>query len=402
MSFLFGNVRFLSFGLVLAVFSSFGQTYFFGVFREPVSAELGLSNSGFGLFYMLVTLGSAIGLNWFGNLIDTIPLRRYAPCLLLALGCACLFIGLSGPLVTVFIAMMLVRLLGQGLTVHAAMTSMSRYYDRDRGKAVAIAGLGMPIGQALFPPLAVYLLTQTDWRTSWLFFAALCILVGVPMVWWLLKGHDRRHSDWLQAQESKRNSLKDPQTSARRRDVLKDYRFYLLLPAVIVVPFWITAVFFFAQEIAETKGWTMQALTGLYWVYALGAVAVPLLAGSLVDHFGGTRLVPFYPPVMGIGLLCVLLGTDIVGISAFLVLMGVVLGLAGPINNAMWAELYGTRHLGEIKALVTSLVVLSTALAPYLLGLLLDAGVGFSAILVAGVVHSFASSLLAWPVTRRQ
>ncbi|NVJ98950.1 MAG: MFS transporter [Alphaproteobacteria bacterium] len=400
MSFVIQNARFLSFGVLLAFLSSFGQTYFFGIFRQPISDDLGLNNSEFGLFYMLVTLGSAFGLTVFGTWIDRMPLRGYTVLLILLLSAGCLLMGFSGPLVTVFLAMVIVRLVGQGLMVHAAMTSMSRYFEKGRGKAVAIAGLGMPIGQALLPPLAVFLLLQMDWRTSWFVFAVTTVCLGVPLGWFLLRGHDRRHEHWLACQDMEAGQP-DTAGPSRRRDVVKDYRFYLLLPAILVVPFWITAVFFFVADIAASVGWTMQDFTGMYWIYMLGAAAVPLLGGAMVDRFGGKRLVPFYPPLMGCGLLFILAGSGFPAVAGFLIFLGLVLGFAGPVNNAMWAELYGTKHLGEVKSLATSILLVSTALAPYLLGLLLDTGVSLSAILMAGVTHSFLAALLALPVALR-
>ncbi|SDD24377.1 MFS transporter [Kordiimonas lacus] len=403
MAFLRDNLKLLGFGFTVAIFSSFGQTYFIGVYREPISTAYELSNSDFGLYYMIVTIGSAIGLNRFGHLIDSVPLARYAAGLVLLLAVACLSMGLAGPVFLLFAAMMFVRLMGQGMMTHAAMTTMSRYFDRNRGRAVAIAGLGMPVGQAIFPALAVFLMTRVSWQSSWLVFAGVCLLVALPLVTYLLRHHERRHADWVAS--SAANGPSDGAVGGkvwRRRDVVRDYRFYLALPAVIVTPFWITAVFFFAEDIASSKGWTMQAFTGLYWLYALGAAVTPLLGGALVDHFGGRRLLPWYPPIMAIGLLVGLVSTGGIGIGIFLALMGLVLGAAGPVNNAMWAEIYGTRYLGEIKALATSLLVLSTALAPYLLGLLLDAGVAFDTLLIAGMVHSLVGSLLVMPVARRR
>lgn len=401
MAFLKDNLKLLGFGFTAAIFSSFGQTYFIGVYREPISVTYGLSNSDFGLYYMIVTIGSAVGLNRFGHLIDSVPLVRYASWLILLLAAACIFMGLAGPIILLFAAMMLVRLLGQGMMTHAAMTTMSRYFDKNRGRAVAIAGLGMPVGQAIFPPLAVFLMTVVSWQASWLIFAGISLVIALPLVLFLLRHHERHHANWLKATTGagQADGAIDGKVW-RRRDVVRDYRFYLVLPALIVTPFWITAVFFFAEDIARSKGWTMQAFTGLYWLYALGASVTPLLGGALVDYFGGRRLLPWYPPLMALGLWVGLVSTDVSGIGFFLALMGLVLGAAGPVNNAMWAEIYGTRYLGEIKALATSLLVLSTALAPYLLGVLLDYGVAFETLMIAGIVHSLAGSLLVLPVAR--
>jgi len=382
------TVRFLAFGLVTAMLSSFGQTYFLGVYKPAISTEFGLNNSEFGFFYLIVTLGSAIGLNRLGHLIDRVALPKYMSRLILLLVLACLFMMASGPIVTVLAAMLCLRLMGQGMMTHAAMTSMSRYFGRARGRAVAIAALGMPLGQALFPALAVYLIARHDWRWSWSVFAAGILVLGLPTILWLLKGHDDRHVAWAAAEaKAEADGNGGGGTVWRRGDVIRDRRFYLILLALMAVPFWVTTVFFFAENLSAAKGWTLQAFTGFYWLYAAGSATVPLVGGYLVDRFGGLKLLPVYPPLLSLALLVAAFAHSAFGVGAFMVILGMTAGLAVPVNNAMWAELYGTKYLGEIKSLVTSIAVLSTALAPFFLGALLDRGVGMKALLLAGAVH---------------
>ncbi|TNE67956.1 MAG: MFS transporter [Alphaproteobacteria bacterium] len=392
-------VRFLAFGLAVAFLSSFGQTYFLGIYKTVVSETFGFDHADFGLFYLVVTLGSAIGLNRLGHLIDGIPLRRYMTGLVCLLAFACFGMAVSGPLATVFLAFLALRLLGQGMMTHAAMTSMSRYFGRNRGRAVAIAALGFPLGQAILPPLAVLVLTMTAWRASWAVFGAGLLLLGLPLVLWLLKGHDARHARWLEDEAAASAALADKPAgkSWRRADVLKDRRFYLILPFLMASPFWVTAVFFFAEEMAAAKGWSLQAYTGFYWLFAGGSALVPLLGGYLVDRFGGLRLLPFHPPLLGLGLTIVCFSDGAVGVALFMALVGMATGFAVPVNNALWAELYGTRYLGEIKSLMTSMAVLATALSPYVLGQLLDAGVPILSLLCAGAVHGFLALFLLVP-----
>ncbi|MCJ9429781.1 MFS transporter [Kordiimonas marina] len=397
------TVRFLAFGLVTALLSSFGQTYLLGVYKPAISAEFGFDNSDFGFYYLVVTLGSAIGLNRLGHLIDRIALPRYMTGLVLLLALACLGMFLSGPMVTVFAAMLGLRLLGQGLMTHAAMTSMSRYFGRARGRAVAVAGLGMPLGQAVLPAAAVYLMTRFAWRESWGLFAAGLVFVGLPLILWLLKDHDARHASWLEAEaraDADGRGASGPVW--RRKDVIRDPRFYMILPSVIAMPFWVTMVFFFAENLAASKGWTLQALTGFYWFHAVGFVTVPFIGGYLIDRFGGLRLLPVYPPILATALVVAALAHSPVSIALFMALLGMAAGLAIPVNNAMWAELYGTKYLGEIKSLATSLAVFSTALSPFLLGALLDGGVTIPTLLFAGAVHGVAAPVLATLGLRRR
>ena len=399
MSFILQNFRFLGFGLFLAFWSSIGQTYFIGVYRVPIAEEYGLSNSDFGFYYLMVTIVSAVGLNRLGHVIDRTKLLPYCLLLIFAAAVACLAMGFTTAFWMVIVCLMAVRLLGQGLLTHAAMTSMSRYFDRRRGVAVAIAGLGFPIGQAILPPIAVMLMSTYAWRTGWIIFAAGLVLVGMPLVAWLLKGHSVRHEKWeAQQGASSSGQAENSVGDKRRRDVLADKRFYLMLPALLAGPFWITAVFFFAAEVGGYAGMDLAEYTGYYWLYALGSVMAPFVGGLLVDRFGGQRLIPVYPPIVGMALLSVLMLPGAQGVVFFMLLMGLSAGITLPINNAIWAELYGTRYLGEIKSLSTSLAVLSTALAPYMVGLLLDEGVLLQDVLLFGAFYCFLATTLVLPV----
>jgi MFS family permease len=254
-SFIVKNARFLGFGVAMAFLSSFGQTFFIGVYKDAITGEFALSNSDFGLYYLLITLVSAVGLNRLGHIIDRVSLTPYVAALIVAMAAACFAVGVAGSLWFLVIALMLVRLLGQGLLTHAAMTSMSRYYGKNRGLSVAVAGLGFPLGQAVLPVAAVMLMGGFAWRTGWLASAALLLLVALPAVLWLLKGQQNRHKQWhLDEAVGQQDLLSSPANHLRRKDVISEWRFYLMLPALIVGPFWITGVFFFPGEIAQFKG----------------------------------------------------------------------------------------------------------------------------------------------------
>lgn len=402
MRFLLQNSRFLAFGLALAFLSSFGQTYFIGVYRPVIAQEYELTNSEFGLYYLLITICSAIGLNRLGHIIDKTPLVPYTGVLLILMAAACALVGLAPGFSLILVGLIAARLMGQGMLTHAAMTSMSRYYDRNRGLAVAIAGLGFPIGQAVLPPLALKVTNLFSWQESWLFFSGSVLVLALPFVLFLLRGHGARHAEWLakQAEAAGRSASADETNDKRRRDVLRDKRFYLMVPALLMGPFWITAVFFFASEVAAMKAVSLEELTGYYGFYALGSVAAPFLGGLLVDKVGGRHLIPAYPPLFALALLIVLADVGPFSIAAFLALLGLGAGIALPINNAVWAELYGTRYLGEIKSLATSIVVVSTALSPYLLGVALDNGVRLQDILATGSVICLIATLLVMPVAK--
>ena len=157
LGFLRENSRFLAFGFLMALCSSYGQTFFISVFGGEIRAEFGLSHGTFGLIYSAATLLSGFCMIWAGGQIDRVDLRRFTVMVCAGLIVASLLTGWTTSAFMLGIAIFALRFSGQGLMSHTAMTAMARYFERDRGKAISMANLGFPAGQAIFPVIGVAL-----------------------------------------------------------------------------------------------------------------------------------------------------------------------------------------------------------------------------------------------------
>jgi predicted MFS family arabinose efflux permease len=295
------------------------------------------------------------------------------------------------------LAIFLLRQAGQGLASHVATTSMARYFDADRGKAVALAALGFAAGESLLPVAAVLGIAALGWRSSYSVVAVLLALFLLPAVWWLLRHHDVRHREHLARQSSGDDAGSGRGPAARswsRAEVLRHRAFYLLLPAVLAPSFISTALFFHHLELAEVKGWSAAWITGNYWVYALGTVFASLAAGPLIDRITAVRVLPGFLAPMALGLL-ILWGFDgALWALPYLFLLGLTSGIAFTALTALWAEIYGVRHLGAIRSLVASLSVLASALGPLAMGAMMDAGVSIEAICGIFALYCIAATAL--------
>ena len=123
------------------------------------------------------------------------------------------------------VAIFLLRQTGQGLMSHIAATSMARYYDDGRGRALAIASFGESIGEALLPFLAVMAIAAIGWRSTYGVSAALIALVLIPLLFWLLRGHAVRHEAYLARDRGTGNVTSEITRSATRCEVSRDVRF---------------------------------------------------------------------------------------------------------------------------------------------------------------------------------
>lgn len=375
----------LALGLLLTFGSSIGQTYFIGLFAGGVRTDLGLSHAGFGGLYTLATAGSALLLLWLGKAADCFDPAPLAAALMLLLAAAALAMAHADSIWLLLVALLGLRFLGQGMLGHIAVTMLARRFVAGRGRALGIAMLGYPIGEALLPMVVALALAVFGWRGIWLG-AAVMMLLMIPVVLRLERAMRRAPH----GQRAAAGAAAGPHTAGwSRSQVLRDGRFYALLPALAATPFIVTGVLFHQVHLAEAKGWTLAELAACYPVYAAAATVSALACGWLIDRIGAVRLLPVFLLPLALGL--TLAGSDIgsgadgtaLGIAAvFMGLIGTTAGSATVLFGALWAEVYGIRHLGAIRGVVAAYMVFATALAPGALGWLLDQGTEPQALLL--------------------
>lgn len=397
-TFIRANARFLAFGFLLTLGSSFGQTFFVSLFGNEIRRTFSLSDGEFGLGYSIATLASGATLIWLGKRIDDVPLPRYSALVCLGLAVASLLMALAPVVPILFLGFYGLRLAGQGLMTHTSVTSMARYFDRDRGKAISVASLGLPIGGVLLPIVAVAAIAAIGWRETWGVVAVLLILCFLPGLRWLLRGHDRmRPVEGADASGPGSEGM-PARRQWTRPQVVRDPRFYLIVLGVIASPAILTGTIFHQARLATEKGWDLALLAAGFGGLSVAHIAFSILTGPLVDRFGATRVMPWTLPPLTVALATLGLSADPAAAIVYLALAGVNMGAQVATTGAMWAELYGVRHVGAIRALVTAVMMFSTALAPVGMGWLIDLGVPMATIALGSAGYTVVAMILLWTV----
>ena len=382
----------LGLGFLMAFGSSVGQTFFISLFAGEIRSDFNLSHGGFGALYTAATLVSAVAFLWLGKLTDRFDLSLLSALTLAGLSGFAVLMASANSLGMLCWALFGLRLFGQGLLSHVAITAMGRWHSNKRGRALSVATLGYPAGEAILPILVAFSLTLLTWRGVWVGAAVGMIVIMLPMLLWLgrlvrVRGLDRPQNDNTGSEVRTRQSW-------TRAQVLRDPRFYALLPGLLAPPFAITGVLFHQVHLVETKSWALAAFAACYPLYAISATAAALGAGWMVDRVGAASLLRFYLLPLAFGLALLSAVDAIHAAPAFMILMGASAGGATVVLGALWAELYGTEHLGAIRSLSVSLLVLSTAIAPGLMGLLIDSGLGLEPQLAILSVYVFACAIV--------
>lgn len=393
--FLRAEWRFLLFGLLVAFWSSPGQTFLISLFGSELRHEFGLSHGDFGGIYTLATLTSAAFLLPAGRMIDRLPLAVFTRWVVLGMTTAMLgFTLVSSPL-TLFLGIFALRFAGQGLMSHIALTAMARRYRRERGRAIAVAALGLPCGEAIFPPLVVGTLAAYEWRSIWIVLAALIAVTLLPAIPFLLRRTARQDG----AGAADLTPLHGGVRHWTQGELLRDRRFYLLVPMMVAQSAIVTGVLFHQVHFVSLKGWSLELWGASFALYAAASVLTSLLSGTMVDRVGARLLAPLVLLPLAASVLIFGAAETRLAAPLVLALMGASSGANGTILSSLWAELYGTVHLGAIRALAAAISVFASALGPVAMGLMLDRGampatlMWFSAAIVVAACAAAAVAL---------
>ena len=396
--------RLLAFGLLLTLGSGFGQTYFISLFSGEIRAAFAISNGEFGAIYSAGTLASAALLSWSGHWIDRIDLRRWTAIVIVLSAVACVTMALAQNLWMLVIGIFLLRQMGQGLMYHTAITSQGRYYETARGRAVATAGLGETLAEATFPLIAVAALAAVGWRNTWVVFGAGLIIILLPVCLWLLRGHGRRHDSYLKAAGRDAEPGGDPARPApvhwTRKAVARDPRFYFLLPVVLAPSFISTGIAFHQVFMVEAKGWVLGDWAATYIAFAGASVVFGLALGALADRVGATGILPWLLPPLALACLLLAISNHPLVAWGYMILAGAATGMANTFFGVFLPDVYGTRHLGAIRALAFALTVMSSALSPVVMGAALDRGTTIETIALVCTVYCAFASVFAIPAMR--
>ena len=395
---MFNSLKFkvILFGFIFTFFSSFGQSYFLGLFNSSIRETLSITHGQFGTIYASATLCSSLLLIWVGKKIDDVNIFKFAFFVTILLSFACFFFSKITSVFLLFIAIFLMRFSGQGMMSHTASTTISRYFTRTRGRALSISWFGLSSAEFIMPVLMVYLLTFIDWQNLWLIFS-ITVLIVLPITSFLLIKNLN-----LESRETSSENIKDIEIKQwKRREVIKDYRFYIISLNMLAMPWIFTGFAVFQSFVQISKGWGPYVIAQSFMAYSILSVLTLFLSGFLIDKFTSRKLLIYMNIPLLLSVIVLFFFDTPITAFVFLGLVGISNGFANILGSSTWAELYGVKYLGSIKALTTALMVFATAFGTALFGFLIDIGFTVGDISVVSGTYIFISLILLFLVRKK-
>lgn len=370
-AFLRDNLRWLAAGALLTLASSFGQTFFISIFAGEIRAAFDLSHGEWGGIYTLGTLASAAAMLFAGGLTDRFRVRHLSSIILVLFAVTCVAMAMVPTAWALIIVIFGLRFCGQGMLSHTSAVGLGRWFSRNRGRANAFISMGFLVGESLLPFSFVLLMSFIGWRMSW-GVAAVLVLLFLPALQLLLR-KERRPSDVVD---------QTPQVGMdnrhwNRRDALSHWLFWIAALAVTSPSVLNTALFFNQVHLTEIKGWSLASFVALFPIYSATSLASTFALGAIADRFGTARLfqICFLPGAATFLLMG--LGDSLWHAALGFLLLGLMHGALSTIGGAFWPEYYGTRSLGAIRTIATSMMVFGSAIGPGITGYLIDWGIDY-------------------------
>jgi len=391
------SLKVIIFGFIFTFFSSFGQSFFLGLFNSSIRETLSITHGQFGSIYASATLLSSFLLIWVGKKIDDINIFKFAFYVTLLLSFSCFFFSKISSIVFLFIAVFLMRFSGQGLMSHTATTTITRYFTKSRGKALSAGWFGLSTAEFILPVLIVYLLTITAWQNIWISISILTLIFLPLASFFLVKKLDFDTREQVDPSDSEIKEIKQ----WKRIEVIKDYRFYIVCLNMLAMPWIATGVFVYQSFITESKEWGSFVIAQSFMVYSILSVVTLLGSGFLIDKFTSRKLLVFMNIPLLISTLVLFFYDSPVTSFIFLGLIGISNGLANVLGSSTWAEIYGVKFIGSIKALTTALMVFSTAFGTALFGFLIDRGFSIEQIAMVSFIYISISLTLLFFVRNK-
>lgn len=382
LAFLRRNFRWIAGGFLLTYFSSFGQTFFVSASVAEWQAAFGLSHGEFGRLYMFATLASALSLPFVGRLVDVMPEHRTIAIVVPVLAAATLMAAYASSVLVLAVAIYLLRLFGQGMMTHIALTATGRWFAAQRGRAVSLVVLGHQGGEATLPLLFSSIALAAGYQAGWLAGTAALLAIGLPFALWAFRVPRNP------AQQDAH--LGHPTAELRhwtRSEVLADPLFWVLLSGVLAPPFIGTTIFYHQDYLTVLNGWPPQFFALSLSVMAGTTVVFALVAGAIIDRFRASTMLPYF--LLPLSATCFALGIGGPPWTLFvvMVLLGTSYGFSSTLFGALWPEIYGTAHLGAVRSVIVSAMVLATAAGPGVTGTLIDFGIDLPAQMLAVAVY---------------
>ncbi len=375
-------------GAVLIALSGPGQTAGFSVFVDPITEALDVTRSQLTFAYLIGTLAASTTGTWLGRRLDRDGVASGLRLVAIALGTAAVLAALSPNLIVLTVAIYGLRSFGQtGMTLSASVFVAKNVVER-RGAALGLLTAVGGSAIALTPLIASRLIPEFGWRTTWVLLGAVVVVVGLITSTRMVRLRLEHPNPLEEPVDEASDELLAPRNLRRNG-------FLVVTAGYATTGFVSTALAFHQIAVLGERGISATAAAGNFVPQSLAAAAVALGVGRLVDRVPGRIVIPVDMVLLAAAVGSVSFVDSNLGAVGFGIALGSAASAMAASEGTLLARWIGTATLGTWRGRMTSVMVISTAIAPFAFTLIADAAGSFSAAARLVVILPLAVAIIA-------
>jgi OFA family oxalate/formate antiporter-like MFS transporter len=372
-------------GFLAHIASAFSISSTLSVFLKPLSSDLGVSRGVFSLIRSGEVLIGAVAAPMVGTLLD-----RHGGKWLMAVGgvvsgIGFLLLGQARDFWQFLIFRWLLVSPGDALMGQMVVNvSISRWFIRMRGRALALAGMGHGLAKVAMPLLAASLIVYAGWRTAWVVFGLLTLVLVVGPSLLFMR---RRPEDMglLPDGRSQHESSAPTVGSARARpsaiadvawsrsEALRTPAFWLIVITFGVAHVGVSGLNLHVFSFVTDQGHPTMVAALVMSTIAFMQFSTPIVWGLLAERSDIARLIMAKFLIQAAGILLALSSPGVLSLYAGFFLYGIGMGGSSILAEMIWASYFGRISLGKIRGMGSLLTHAFSAGGPPFFGFLFDA-----------------------------
>ncbi len=391
-----------------------GQSYSVAVLKEPMRNSLKIAETDFSLAYGFATLISAALLPVFGQLIDRLGARIMLPLIAAGLGAACYQMSRTQSLGELYFGFIFVRTLGQGALFLVSVWLVGEWFERRRGMATAVAGLGGGLSVMTIPLLNDFLVKSNGWEVTWVVLSiAITVTLVLPGILLIrdrpedlglapdgLPPASKVPADLPSGHSSLSGQLITPlEESWTVGEVVRDPTFWKLLSVPATSGLVGTGLVFHQVKLCGQHGLSSWEVAGLMSLQAVFATAMTFPVGYATDRFASRYLLILAMAALGGATLLVMTLPAVWLIFVYALLLGLHGSILRSTANVVWINYYGRAHQGEVRGVAWAIMILGTAFGPFPLAYSIDVLESYKPALCGFLILPILAGMAVWTAT---
>jgi MFS family permease len=382
----------------LGIFTSgAGQSHTFSPFIPVISKDLQISSTSITTAYMIATLFAAFLLPKVGKLVDKFGPRIVLIYTVILLGIGCLIFGAASNFLMLAVAFGFLRFFGQGTLMLGSANITTQWFDKKRGFALGLMGLGFALSMGIHPPISDFLITNYGWRYAWVIIGLSTWVLMLPPLIFLAIDKPEDVNEKPDGIKIETINEKTKIFGLSLNEALKEKSFYILSFSFFSISTLVTALHFFQVTILNQYfNLPSQEAAALFIPTMITMIIFIPLAGKFLDQYETHNVIGMSLLVTTASLISISFASNI----TFAIIYSIIFGINNAFNLALfgyiWPRYFGRLHVGSIQGTGQMVLVVGASIGAMPFALAMDFGYDLLFTIRASALYPLLSAFLCF------